>query len=1041
MREGRYHVRSRTPPRRRSGGRESSPPRPRRRISPPPTPPSRRRHSPAPRRRPYPPVPRRGECSPFRRRRRGDSEERRESHLTYGASSRDFASAHAQRDRSKERLDGVGELSLPFRGRRDYSPPRHHVVAEHMQSQTHSQFASRSADFRRDHDDMRRTGVVLPEERRASLREGGLYDVDPLGSGDWGEHLSTTMRLDEGSSYRNSTSTKFQWNRLLEEKQGSVSMSRDMVVPHIRSTGADYLTSAFGTDSQRFYLGKEVLDKTIVRKPAFLDDNVKARTFPGYLGSSVRLSDRYRCTDGNYAEPLAKLGLDDPISNAKLPGIESSSVGEIGKYSLNGDSANAISTTWTKTYSPLPVHVPDDYTLPVSYKSLTKTFSPLPVRVRDDDTLPSTHKNGHPLPSEGFSWSHGTGNRDSFAEVAPLRSSTGSEYPLKDLLHYSRTLHVPGEDTVGVNKYFEGQRKERSDVDNLPDKLFYEEMDNIRETYGLHDSSKASLMRLVEDKQGGYEIPREDCLTESWKLDHPDYPTEASYMRGQDECFGPGSSHGQYRKETYLDSKSLELGGEDAFGNSDDLWVYKDGLKNMQLPECNDGLHERDWSPQHRVSVEEMDAIGQSERSLERKNSMDFGIRSHYLEGDFYQNQNASHKIWDTHYGNEDWSDGDSHSYGNFQLGMIRRTFKADACESGVCDDYLSCEHLPVRLQGRLRKPIKLRSRDIHKRLGPPQKPWPSVPWAKRHFHRRNPNDHESHVVEGGDYIETQVDLLEDDVAYAKAELPEDSKEFKQLVNDAFLKYFKFLNETSTQRRKYTDQRGSGPLKCGVCGSNSKEFGNALALVMHAVMSKNVGCRVEHLGFHKALCVLLGWDSAPATNGPWAWKMLPPSQASSLREDLIIWPPVVVIHNSSIANTSLGDRVIISIEDLQAVLPEMGFTVGIKKVSRGKPANQSIMVVCYQPTLSGLLEAERLHQYFAENKHGRAELEQRSCPSSRGSSRRTESSLADKVASVLYGYFGIAEDLDKLDFETKKRSVVRSKKEMQHFIDAAVENQ
>lgn len=103
--------------------------------------------------------------------------------------------------------------------------------------------------------------------------------------------------------------------------------------------------------------------------------------------------------------------------------------------------------------------------------------------------------------------------------------------------------------------------------------------------------------------------------------------------------------------------------------------------------------------------------------------------------------------------------------------------------------------------------------------------------------------------------------------------------------------------------------------------SNSKEFGNALALVMHAVMSKNVGCRVEHLGFHKALCVLLGWDSAPATNGPWAWKMLPPSQASSLREDLIIWPPVVVIHNSSIANASLGDRVIISIEDLQAVLP------------------------------------------------------------------------------------------------------------------------
>ncbi|KAF8039561.1 hypothetical protein BT93_B1931 [Corymbia citriodora subsp. variegata] len=1040
MREGGHHFRTRTPPRRRSSGREFSPPRHRRRISPQPPPSCRRRLSPAPRGREYSPAPRHREYSLFHQGRCGDSEEERKSHLTYGASYRDFASAHAQRDRAKERMNRADELSPPFHGHRDYLPSRHHEVTEHMESRTHSQFASGSADFRRAREDLRRTGVVLPEERRASLREGGLDEANALGSRDRGEYQSTTMRLGEGSSYGNSTSTKFRWNHLLEEKQGSFSMSRDTVIPHIRSMGADYLTNAYRTDSQIFYRGKEV-DEMIVPKPAFLDDNVKARAFPGHLGLSARISDRYQYTDGSHAEPLAKLGWDDPISNAKLPGIESSSVGEIGKSTLNSHSANAISTTWTKTYSPLPVHVPDDNTLPSPYKSLTKSYSPLPVCVPEDDTLPSSHKNGQSLFSEGFSWSHGTGNRDSFAEVPPLRSSTEYEYPLKDLLRYNRTLHVPGEDTVGVNKYFKRERKESIDIDNLPDKFFYEEMDSIRETYGLHDSSKASLMCLAEDKQGSYEIPQEDCLTESRKLDHPGYPTEASYKRGHDECIGPGSSHGQYRKETYVDSKSLQFGGDDAFGNSNELWVYRDCLKNMQLPEHSDGLHERDWSPQHRYSVEETDAVGQFERSLKRENSMDFGIRSHYLEGDFYRNQNASQKIWDPHYGNEDCSDEDSHLYDDFQPQMIRRTFKADACESGVCDDYLSCEHLPVRLQGRLRNPIKLRSRDIHKRLGPPQKTWSSVPWSKRHFHRRNPNDHESYAVEGGDYIETQVGLSEDEAAYAKAERPEDSKEFKQLVNDAFLKYFKFLNETSTQRRKYTDQRGSGPLKCGVCGSNSKEFGNTLALVMHAFMSKNVGCRVEHLGFHKALCVLLGWDSAPATNGPWVCKMLPPSQAASLREDLIIWPPVVVIHNSSIANASSGDRVIISIEDLQAVLPEMGFAVGIKKVSRGKPANQSIMVVCYQPTLSGLLEAERLHQYFAENKHGRTELKQRSCPSSGGSGGRTGSSLVDKAASILYGYFGIAEDLDKLEFETKKRSVVRSKKEMQHFVDAALENQ
>jgi hypothetical protein len=40
--------------------------------------------------------------------------------------------------------------------------------------------------------------------------------------------------------------------------------------------------------------------------------------------------------------------------------------------------------------------------------------------------------------------------------------------------------------------------------------------------------------------------------------------------------------------------------------------------------------------------------------------------------------------------------------------------------------------------------------------------------------------------------------------------------------------------------------------------------------------------------------------------------------------------------------------------------------------------------------------------------------------------------------NVLYGYLGISIDLDKLDFETKKRCVVKSKKEIKAVADFAL---
>ncbi|KAJ4832173.1 hypothetical protein Tsubulata_008988 [Turnera subulata] len=85
-------------------------------------------------------------------------------------------------------------------------------------------------------------------------------------------------------------------------------------------------------------------------------------------------------------------------------------------------------------------------------------------------------------------------------------------------------------------------------------------------------------------------------------------------------------------------------------------------------------------------------------------------------------------------------------------------------------------------------------------------------------------------------------------------------------------------------------------------------------------MPGKVGSRAEHLGLHKALCVMMGWENKEHQNGQWTRRLLPLVEAVFLQEDLIIWPPAVVVHNISIANNNPGDRIIVSIDELTEIL-------------------------------------------------------------------------------------------------------------------------
>lgn len=119
------------------------------------------------------------------------------------------------------------------------------------------------------------------------------------------------------------------------------------------------------------------------------------------------------------------------------------------------------------------------------------------------------------------------------------------------------------------------------------------------------------------------------------------------------------------------------------------------------------------------------------------------------------------------------------------------------------------------------------------------------------------------------------------------------------------------------------------------------------------------------------------------------------------------------------------------------IMAGKGFVRGRIKVCRGRPADQSVMVVKFLGTFTGLGNAERLHKYFAENKRGRVDFERFISSNAKSGNSWDGRMQGDKVEElILYGYMGIAEDFDKVDFNTRKSNLVKSKKEIQDLANA-----
>lgn len=514
--------------------------------------------------------------------------------------------------------------------------------------------------------------------------------------------------------------------------------------------------------SERVSQEREVSETDMALKPTSMtdSDSVRNRNFPAYLGPGLVSRDRYGYCDGNSVAGLG-FGGDGTWNYDKFSAREPSREEERLKFDYLDGLPNAASTG--------QIHAP------VYPYGSTDSFSGYLKRTSHDE----------------------------YGQMPPVRSG------YNELLDSSPVVRSQMEN---VGREFAYSR-ECCDFGSLPDKLYYKNLASVREGYGLQGTFKTSPQVNLADRTEGVEDSGGECSRGSRLLYDQHRVSGVSYMGVQDEVYEAGATHLEQSREEYLDYEPSNMIEDDGFGQGHGSWPYGDRFNSISSSECGEGFLDADWKSRHRLTEEELNSVSPSKRIVKPKREFDkrrLGYNfsasdlSHGDEGCINKNANCF--------------------YGSFKHGRFLSTYNSHSKKRrAIPEDYLFSNDISMTIKRSSRKPMVPAVRDIKKRLGPPpgnvRRP---CPWVKKTLSgQANLTDHVSNGS-GGEFLETMTDGFESNANInldaAKVEPHEDSEEFTQLVNGAFLKFVKLLNENMAQRRKYTDQGRSGILKCTVCG-------------------------------------------------------------------------------------------------------------------------------------------------------------------------------------------------------------------------------
>lgn len=113
--------------------------------------------------------------------------------------------------------------------------------------------------------------------------------------------------------------------------------------------------------------------------------------------------------------------------------------------------------------------------------------------------------------------------------------------------------------------------------------------------------------------------------------------------------------------------------------------------------------------------------------------------------------------------------------------------------------------------------------------------------------------------------------------------------------------------------------------------------------------------------------------------------------------------------------------------------PELGFVGGKSKSLYGRDGHLGITLVKFAVDQSGLKEAMRLAEHFEKENHGRKDwarvLSQTLGKDDENNPNLVKIDEKREKRRVFYGYLGTAFDLDKVDFDTRKKVVIESRRE------------
>lgn len=259
-------------------------------------------------------------------------------------------------------------------------------------------------------------------------------------------------------------------------------------------------------------------------------------------------------------------------------------------------------------------------------------------------------------------------------------------------------------------------------------------------------------------------------------------------------------------------------------------------------------------------------------------------------------------------------------------------------------------------------------------------------------------------------------------------------QEVDPAVFKAFINFSKLLNENTHQRKNYLENGKHGLLQCLACRRSSKDFPDVHGLVMHTYNSDNAELRVDHLGLHRAICVLMGWNYLRPPDNSKVYQFLTADDAAANQDDLILWPPMVIIHNTNTGKGKDGRMEGLGNKIMDNKIRDLGFPGGKSKSLYSRDGHLGVTLVKFASDQSGLKEAMRLADHFEHGRHGRKDWAHVQSVSS-GIDDESNPNLVvvdertGERRRILYGYLGIVSDIDKLDHETRKKVVIESKHE------------